>query len=631
MKKFTLLFLIIFASATAKSQNYLINFVAQGVVTTLDSIKVENLTQSTSLTIPGADTLHLFNSITLGINDFSSNGEKITISPNPMHGECELSFYAKQNGNVQIYIYDISGKKMMEAESNLIQGTHKYKLSGLAHGVFFVLIQGENYNYKTKLINLSSSDQNKAKIEYTSFENYPTPEIKFRKQTGMNYTNGDNLRYRGYSGKFIEMELDIPTSSKTVTFSFNYSNTNGYYASPNGTGNGTYSSPFKIANFWAVAQPGDTLNLFDGHYTGANSMIKPPSGFSGTANNRIVIRSINDGMVDIDGQGQNAPVALDGNDYLTLEGFNAHHAGGTNYSVSVVSINYSSYNILRRICAWEATDGNTNIFGIHNGDYNVLEDCAGWGMARKTFSNSQQGNHTTFRRCFGRWEGSHAQGPKKTFGFSYNSYHALLENCIATWDGLKMQQNYQLHDYYGNGVGTYYSNYEVQQPDGMFSHDGFDVPADTAYAKLYGCIAYLKANQRYHNSFKKWAAPFAVEIKGVEIKDALSYIEPGSYTDIWNVSLSSVGNTTTNNLDSLTQIGGELGHISSNWTPQGVRSSLTCGNIKTATVITKRYVNGVKTNQDLWPWPMNQRIIDAMKQGGYIPLDITKEIFGLCP
>ncbi|MBI1782913.1 MAG: hypothetical protein HYR66_16340 [Sphingobacteriales bacterium] len=408
----------------------------------------------------------------------------------------------------------------------------------------------------------------------------------------------------------------------------------GYFASPTGTGNGTYSSPFKIADFWKIAKAGDTLNLLDGHYTGASSMINPPQNLAGTAAARIVIRAVNDGKADIDGQGQNAPVTLSFNNYFTLEGFNAHNAGSpTSINVSVVTVSYSSYNILRRICAWEAADGNTNIFGCHYGVYNVFEDCAGWGMARKVFSNSQMGNYTTFRRCFGRWEGSHAEGPKKTYGVSYNSYNALLENCIGTWDGLRMQQNYELHDYNNVGDGQFFTNYTVQQPDGIFSHDGFDSVPDIANARLYGCIAYLKASQRYHNSTKLWAAPFAFEIKGIDIQNALSYIEPGSYTNIWNVNLSSVGNTTTNKLNGLTQIGGELGHISTDWTPKNVVSSTTCNGTNTGTVVTKKYIDGVLTTQDLWPWPMNQRIIDAMTQGGYTGdkiIDVNKDIFGLC-
>lgn len=43
-----------------------------------------------------------------------------------------------------------------------------------------------------------------------------------------------------------------------------------------------------------------------------------------------------------------------------------------------------------------------------------------------------------------------------------------------------------------------------------------------------------------------------------------------------------------------------------------------------------RYENGKLTDRPLWPWPMNQRIIDAMKLAGYAnPVDVTKTVFGL--
>ncbi len=45
--------------------------------------------------------------------------------------------------------------------------------------------------------------------------------------------------------------------------------------------------------------------------------------------------------------------------------------------------------------------------------------------------------------------------------------------------------------------------------------------------------------------------------------------------------------------------------------------------------ITHRYENGVLTDQPLWPWPMNQRIIDAMELAGYEPVDVTATVYGL--
>jgi hypothetical protein len=50
--------------------------------------------------------------------------------------------------------------------------------------------------------------------------------------------------------------------------------------------------------------------------------------------------------------------------------------------------------------------------------------------------------------------------------------------------------------------------------------------------------------------------------------------------------------------------------------------------------VCKKYVNGKLTNEPLWPWPMNQRIINAMRQAGKAPVDVTKtmeQIFGPIP
>jgi len=42
-----------------------------------------------------------------------------------------------------------------------------------------------------------------------------------------------------------------------------------------------------------------------------------------------------------------------------------------------------------------------------------------------------------------------------------------------------------------------------------------------------------------------------------------------------------------------------------------------------------RYVNGQLTRQPLWPWPMNERITDAMRQSGRPPVDVTQTVQSL--
>jgi len=44
----------------------------------------------------------------------------------------------------------------------------------------------------------------------------------------------------------------------------------------------------------------------------------------------------------------------------------------------------------------------------------------------------------------------------------------------------------------------------------------------------------------------------------------------------------------------------------------------------------KRYVNGVLTDQDLRPWPMEDRIKEASSREGFGTISVTDTIFGLC-
>jgi len=411
-----------------------------------------------------------------------------------------------------------------------------------------------------------------------------------------------------------------------------------YYASPAGTGNGSSSSqPFKIANFWAVAKPGHTLCLLDGQYTGSASMINPPQNLSGTASAPITVRAINDGKVTIHGQGVFRPVLLYYNNYFILENFNAR-----NSAASVVALSNSNNNVVRRVAAWDAADGNTVIFSVNYGTHNLLEDVAGWGIARKIFSASQAGNYTTIRRAWGRWEGSHVVGPKMTYTLAYNNYNMICENCIGTWSGERMKQTYTLVDYYGQpwtgtGAGTY-SNYSVDQPYGIFSNDGL-ANDKNARTKLLGSIAYLRGTDRFQAS----QAVFITKLDSIELTNAATFIEPGSHTNKRPFALYNLQTSTASNLVArkLTSIASANSYYGTEWQKGLLSEGTTLSAVTNPFLVTStganlcyRYHAGALTSQPLWPWPMNQRIIDAMAQSGRNSVDVTatvEKMFGPIP
>lgn len=404
-----------------------------------------------------------------------------------------------------------------------------------------------------------------------------------------------------------------------------------HYASPSGTGNGSSSSqPFRIANFWSVARPGHTLCLLDGQYTGSASMINPPDNLSGTSSAPITVRALNDGKVRINGQGRDLPVQLLLNNYFIIEGINA-----SNSAASVVSISRSHHNIIRRVAAWDAADGNHSIFGIHNATHNLLEDVAGWGIARKIYESSQGGNNTTIRRSWGRWEGSHVVGPKMTYTLAYNNYNMIVENAIGTWSGERLKQSYTLLDYFGkpwtgNGAGTY-TNYRVDQPYGIFANDGFTGSDKNARSKLLGSLAYLRGSDRFQPS----QAVFITKIDSMEIAHTTAYIEPGTHTGkqrfgLYNLQSSAARNLVARNL---TGIGGKGSFYGTDWQKSALAEGPSVSSVAnpftsngSGANLCFRYKDGVLTSQPLWPWPMNQRIIDATVQSGRAAVDITATV-----
>ncbi|MCG8514199.1 MAG: hypothetical protein MI740_08660 [Halanaerobiales bacterium] len=424
-----------------------------------------------------------------------------------------------------------------------------------------------------------------------------------------------------------------------------------YYASPSGGYDGqTKSRPFQIADFWEVAKPGDTLILLDGRYIGWRSMIVPPETrtiggkerlfFGGLPGNPITIQALNDGKVEIDGEKKSKPISLRGKDYFVIEGVNAHSAGGTN-NASVVSLSRSNYNIIRRVCGWDAKGVNDYIFAVNNGDYNLFEDCAGWGIARKTYSSSQNGNHTTVRRCWGRWDGCHHIGPKLTLTMVYNNRDMTIENCIMSWGSNDLKEIYNLECREGMTdpkCGTEFRDYSVDQPYGIYGIDRMDGDDKNARAKLLGSIAYIRSNDR----FQAKRLVFAIKLDSIEITDTVAYIEPGSHLEKRTFELRGLKDGVAQNLTArnITSIGGAGSSIDNQWQVSNLDEGATVAEVGSiynnprGAKICKRYENGVLTNKRLWPWPMDQRIYDAMILSGREPFYVTQTIesmFGVIP
>lgn len=391
-----------------------------------------------------------------------------------------------------------------------------------------------------------------------------------------------------------------------------------HWASPNGSGGScTQSQPCKVSGFWQHAQPGRTLCLKPGTYTGGDNMVVPPQTLKGAEGNPITIRADQDGTVLIDAQNGGFAVWLSGtsggaNHWFVVEGINATNGDEAVYRVS------GNHNTLRRVVGWNGKQGanDSNIFRI-TGQGNWCEDCAGWGWNSRKIMDMAQGNNVGgggFLRGWAEWN-DHPGGqskPDNTWLISYNTANARFYNVLGTWD---------LKGEVANAEGIM----EVaRQCDGNTEAEG---------TKVKGAVMYVRPGASYQPSMV--VSGFCAS--NFYLEDVAALVPPGYGArpfQFFKGSGSAVAGSVCQNC-----LGVHGGNPSSNdsnsgWSMPGFREG---NSLQAATGGTsaftlqpgncKRYDrSGNLTNEPLWPWPMAQRIKEARQASGYSPIDVTQEV-----
>jgi hypothetical protein len=220
-----------------------------------------------------------------------------------------------------------------------------------------------------------------------------------------------------------------------------------------------------------------------------------------------------------------------------------------------------------------------------------------------------------------------------TYTLAYNNYNMICENCIGTWSGERMKQTYTLLDYYGkpwtgNGAGTY-TNYSVNQPYGIFSNDSLSGDKNSR-SRLLGSIAYVRRNDRFQGSH----AVLITRLDSFTVSDTVAYVEPGYHTSKYRFGLLNLQSSVGVNLiaKNLTGIGGKGSIYGTEWKKSSLSEGGILGsvaNVFTSTAGAKlcyRYKDGLLTTQPLWPWPMNQRIINGLLESGRSAVDVTATV-----
>jgi uncharacterized protein (TIGR02145 family) len=224
MKRGFLLIAILFALQT-NAQNYLINFTGSGAASTVSTVKVENLTAGTSLTISGGDFLRLTG--LTGVSSIDDNQSSVLkIFPNPMTDKSTLQIFPPVTGDAIITIFDITGKLVAQIKSYLENQSQEFRLSGFKNGIYLVTVTGNKYQFSGKLLSNSKS-RGIIKIEKINSIIKPVDEKAVKTDSkgalatvDMSYTIGDRIKFTGLSGIYSTIKIDIPVGNKTIDFNF---------------------------------------------------------------------------------------------------------------------------------------------------------------------------------------------------------------------------------------------------------------------------------------------------------------------------------------------------------------------------------------------------------------------------
>jgi len=219
--KIVISFLITLTTLALNAQNYQISFTGTGQSSTVDSVKIVNLTSEFSLTIPGTDTLHLTGPL-LGLFQIQESNN-LLVYPNPVSENAYIEFSQQNNALIYMKLYDVLGKLVLEKSLKLTAGKHYFKLNGLNKGSYVLSIASCNKMFTTKIISLGTTSNNVPLISLTSGTYIPHNKLKTDKSKTLQqmlYNDGEILMLTAFSGDFSTVSTLVPSGDAVVNNEF---------------------------------------------------------------------------------------------------------------------------------------------------------------------------------------------------------------------------------------------------------------------------------------------------------------------------------------------------------------------------------------------------------------------------
>jgi uncharacterized protein (TIGR02145 family) len=228
MKKFTFIILIClaFINISYGQTTISLTFSAElnSLPASLDSIKIENLTQGGDTTLYSPDTVLILDYVTGISPNYSYDNSSFIVQchPNPFSEKTNISLYLPSNESVNIEVYDLLGIEVATYQNTLPAGNHGFSFYP-GNEKFYFLVVETNYKRKIlKMVHLGTTKSASSKIIYEA-----SHEINFQFKSGKSFfawTPGDELKFTGYITSGLNNVLsntliDIPAQNAQYIFS----------------------------------------------------------------------------------------------------------------------------------------------------------------------------------------------------------------------------------------------------------------------------------------------------------------------------------------------------------------------------------------------------------------------------
>jgi uncharacterized protein (TIGR02145 family) len=219
--KRVLTFLLVFVFTKAVAQNYFISFTANGASSTIDSVKVQNLNQGTSVTISGTDTLKLLSTVDVRTS-LDQDNKLLQIYPNPFEQTSLVKIEKRESGPTSIDVFNITGKRIGHSEFDLGVGKHEFQISNLNPGLHQIVVSSPTQNVTGKILSHYGGNETTV-LRHLNVNETLSKGSRINATTAyvaMQYTQGDLLLLTAYSGNYKSVRTAKPTESSLFALTF---------------------------------------------------------------------------------------------------------------------------------------------------------------------------------------------------------------------------------------------------------------------------------------------------------------------------------------------------------------------------------------------------------------------------